>query len=183
MTIGRDWNQRAVPGVTECPWTAPTLRKVLLSARIAGLREHGADPSGKVLGALTPAVWEGAIDRQTWDHVRSVLLNPERLTLREHADQVPAHGPLVFCGVCGGRMLARPRDSHTRRYVCAGRRPRHQLAILAQPTDELVATAYSTCSPRHAFGKPWCADPGGATTGRWPEPSPSWDQPRVGFRP
>lgn len=34
----------------------------------------------RVLGALSPAVWEGAIDRQTWNHVRSVLLNPERLT-------------------------------------------------------------------------------------------------------
>jgi site-specific DNA recombinase len=105
MTITRDWNQRGVPGVTECPWTAPTLRKVLLSARVAGLREHGADPSGKVLGALTPAVWEGAIDRQTWDHVRSVLLNPERLTLRNTPTKYLLTG-LVFCGVCGGRMLS-----------------------------------------------------------------------------
>ena len=34
MTITRDWNRRGVPGATERPWTAPTLRKVLLSARI-----------------------------------------------------------------------------------------------------------------------------------------------------
>jgi DNA invertase Pin-like site-specific DNA recombinase len=101
MTIARDWNQRGVPRVTECPWTAPTLRKVLLSARVAGLREHGADPSGKVLGALTPAVWEGAIDRQTWDHVRSVLLNPERLTLRNTPTKYLLTG-LIFCGICGG---------------------------------------------------------------------------------
>ncbi len=138
MTITRDWNQRGVAGVTECPWTAPTLRKVLLSARVAGLREHGADPSGKVLGALTPAVWQGAIDRQTWDHVRSVLLNPERLTLRNTPTKYLVAGR-IFCGVCGGRMISRPRDTHTRRYVCAGRRPGHQLAILAEPVDELVA--------------------------------------------
>jgi DNA invertase Pin-like site-specific DNA recombinase len=80
MTIARDWNHRGVPGATEQLWTAKTLRKVLLSARIAGLREHGVDRSGRVLGALSPAVWEGAIDRKTWDQVRSVLLNPERLT-------------------------------------------------------------------------------------------------------
>lgn len=138
MTIARDWNQRGVPGVTECPWTAPTLRRVLLSARVAGLREHGADPSGKVLGALTAAVWKGAIDRQRWDHVRSVLLNPERLTLRNTPTKYVLTG-LIFCGVCGGRMLSRPRDTHTRQYVCAGRRAGHQLAILAQPADELVA--------------------------------------------
>ncbi len=138
MTITRDWNRRGVPGVTDCPWTAPTLRKVLLSARVTGLREHGADPSGKVLGSLTPAVWEGAIDRQTWDHVRSVLLNPERLTLRNTPTKYLLTG-LIFCGVCGGRMLSRPRDTHTRQYVCVGRRPGHQLTILAQPADELVA--------------------------------------------
>jgi hypothetical protein len=38
MTIARDWNERGLPGATGCPWTAKTLRKVLLSARIAGLR-------------------------------------------------------------------------------------------------------------------------------------------------
>lgn len=65
MTIAKDWNRRGVARPTECAWTAPTLRKVLLSARVAGLREHGADPSGKVLGALTPTVWEKAIDRRT----------------------------------------------------------------------------------------------------------------------
>lgn len=37
MTIAKDWNRRGVPGATEHPWTAKTLRKVLLSARIAGL--------------------------------------------------------------------------------------------------------------------------------------------------
>ena len=48
ITIARDWNRRGVPGTTASPWTAPTLRKVLLSARIAGLREHGADPRGRL---------------------------------------------------------------------------------------------------------------------------------------
>ena len=138
MTIARDWNRRGVPGATAAQWTAKTLRKVLLSARIAGLREHGIDRSGKMLGALSPAVWEGAIDRKTWDHVRAVLLNPERLT----SVGVPTRYLLtgqIFCGVCGSRMQARPRDGRTKRYVCAGHRPGHQLAILAQPVDDLVA--------------------------------------------
>ncbi len=64
MTIAKDWNRRGVPSASEQPWTAKTLRKVLLSARIAGLRDHGIDRSGKVLGALSPAVWDGAIDRR-----------------------------------------------------------------------------------------------------------------------
>jgi site-specific DNA recombinase len=138
ITIARDWNRRALPGTTASPWTAPTLRKILLSARIAGLREHGADPRGRVLGALTPAVWEGAIDRPTWDHVRAVLLNPERLTLGNTPTKYLLVG-VIFCGMCGGRMFSRPRDDHTKRYVCAGRRPGHQLTIVAQPVDDLVA--------------------------------------------
>ena len=138
MTIARDWNARGVPGATDRPWTAPTLRKALLSARVAGLREHGTDPSGKVLGSLTPATWGQANDRQTWDHVRSVRLNPERLTLRNTPTKYLLSG-LIYCEVCGGRMMSRPRDSHTKRYVCAGRRPGHQLGILAQPVDDLVA--------------------------------------------
>ncbi len=44
MTIARDWNVRGVPRATDRPWTAPTLRKALLSARVAGLREHGPTP-------------------------------------------------------------------------------------------------------------------------------------------
>ena len=36
-------------------------------------------------------------------------------------------------------MFSRPRDDHTKRYLCAGRRRGHQLSILAVPVDELVA--------------------------------------------
>ena len=36
-------------------------------------------------------------------------------------------------------MQARRRDAHTRRYVCARHRQGHQLAILAQRVDDLVA--------------------------------------------
>jgi len=76
----------------------------------------GADPRGRVLGALTPRVWGG--DRSpTLDHVRSVLLNPERLTLGNTPTKYLLMG-LVICGVCGGRMFSRPRDDHTMRDVC-----------------------------------------------------------------
>ncbi len=36
-------------------------------------------------------------------------------------------------------MQSRPRDDHTKRYVCAGRRPGHQLAIVADATEAVVA--------------------------------------------
>jgi site-specific DNA recombinase len=138
MTIARDWNRHGVPGAAGRPWTAPTLRRALLSSRIAGLREHGVDPSGRTLGDLRPATWEGALDRQTWDQVRAVLLNPERNTNVRAPTKYLLTG-LAYCETCGSRMEARPRDDHTKRYVCARNRIGHQLAVVAKKVDELVA--------------------------------------------
>lgn len=138
ITIARDWNHRGVPSPSGRAWKSPTLRKVLLASRLAGLREHGVDPSGKTLGELSAAVWEGALDRQTWEQVRAVLLNPERNTNVRTPSKYLLTG-LVSCGACGAAMFSRPRDDHTKRYLCAGRRKGHQLAIVAGPVDDLVA--------------------------------------------
>jgi DNA invertase Pin-like site-specific DNA recombinase len=138
MTIARDWNRRDLPGAAGRPWTAPTLRRALLSSRMAGLREHGVDPSGRTLGQLRPATWEGALDRQAWDQVRAVLLNPERNTNVRAPTKYLLTG-LAHCEICGSRMEARPRDDHTKRYVCAGNGRGHQLAIVAKQVDKLVA--------------------------------------------
>lgn len=136
MTIARDWNTEGVPGASGGPWTAPTLRRVPLSSRIAGLGQHGVDPSGKTLGDLSPAVWAAALDRQTWDQIRAVLLNPDRNTNVRKATRYLLTG-LIHCGGCGAGLFSRPRN-HTRRYLCAGRRPGHQLGILPDAVDELV---------------------------------------------
>jgi hypothetical protein len=58
---------------------------------------------------LTPEVWEGVIDRRTWDHVRAALLNRERLTVGNTPTKYLLIG-VIFCGVCGGRMFSRARD-------------------------------------------------------------------------
>ena len=105
---------------------------------MAGLREHGVDPSGKTLGSLTPAVWEGALDRGTWERLRVVLLNPERSTNVRTPNKRLLTG-LIRCGAWGAAMQARPRDDQTKRYVCAGRQEGHQMAIVAEAADEVVA--------------------------------------------
>ncbi len=99
-------------------------------------------------------MWDGALDRQTWDQVRAVLLNPERSTNVRSPTKYLLTG-LIHCGTCGARMSSRPRDDHTKRYLCARNRPGHQLAIVAQPVDDLVAervlTLLTTSSFREAL--------------------------------
>ena len=146
------------------PWKAPTLRKVLLSARIAGLREHGVDPSGMTLGQLTTAVWLGAVDRQTWDQVRAVLLNPGRATNLRAPTKYLLAG-LIECGSCGARMFSRPKADHTRRYLCASSRPGHQLAIVAQPLDDLVAEETIDLLTAPSFREAMSAQAGAADDG------------------
>ncbi len=51
-----DWNRRAIPAVRAPEWTQTALRRILRSARIAGLRSH----TGEIVG---PAVWPAIIAR------------------------------------------------------------------------------------------------------------------------
>ncbi|MGH3676450.1 MAG: recombinase zinc beta ribbon domain-containing protein [Mycobacterium sp.] len=67
-----------------------------------------------------------------------MLLNPERTTNFRAPTKRLLTG-LIRCGVCGASMQSRPRDDHTKRYVCAGRRAGHQLAIVADAADAVVA--------------------------------------------
>jgi len=66
-----------------------------------------------------------------------VLLNPERNTNVRKATRYLLTG-LIHCGACGAAMFSRPRDDHTKRYLCARRRPGRQLGIIAEPVDDLV---------------------------------------------
>ena len=65
-----------------------------------------------------------------------MLLNPERNTNARKATRYLLTG-LIHCGSCGAALFSRPRHNN-RRYLCAGRRPGHQLGIIADPVDELV---------------------------------------------
>ena len=178
MTIARDWNTQGVPGASGGPWSAPTLRRVLLSSRIAGLREHGVDPSSKTLGDLSPAVWAAALDRHTWDQVRAVLLNPARNTNVRKATRYLLTG-LIHCGdVVPPCSRGRPQRAA---YLCAGRRPGHQLGIIAEPLDlvkEFVLRLLTKPSVREAL----FAQLAQAMKGRWVARSLTSARLRAGCR-
>ncbi|CAN5903909.1 hypothetical protein BH23ACT2_BH23ACT2_28310 [soil metagenome] len=109
-SVALDWNAREVATVTGAAWRPTTVKRLLCSPRIAGLRGH----QGKIVG---PAVWPGIIDPDDGAKVRSIL------TARPAMRSARAHllTGYVYCGRCDVPMTAAPvkRKGHRyARYAC-----------------------------------------------------------------
>jgi len=141
-SITADWNARGVLTSYGKPWSQTAVRRLLTSARIAGLRVHGAKTEEP---RYFPATWERIIDRETWEAVSLVLKDPGRV--RNGGTNARSHllsGFLVCAAVlkngevCGGSMFARPREDGTKRYLCAGNVAGHQQGVVAAALEEEV---------------------------------------------
>jgi hypothetical protein len=109
-------NDNGIPTVFGKPWVTSTLRGLLRSGRIAGLREH----RGEVLARMDDASVSGR-------------RSPRRYVL----------SGLCRCGKCGNTLFASARPNQ-RRYVCSSG-PDHggcgRLTVVAPPLEELVCDA------------------------------------------
>jgi site-specific DNA recombinase len=105
-----DLNERHVSTVGGGEWKPQTLRRLLISARISGQRDHHGE-------IVSKAAWPAIITPAETQRLRAKLTNPERRTNRSARRYLLTR--LLRCGHCGGRLCARPRDDRTRRYVCA----------------------------------------------------------------
>jgi site-specific DNA recombinase len=102
-------------------WTTQNLKRLLLSPRLAGLRDHGGQvltgedgepvrlvdgPSVRGGQPVEPPHVEPILDRPTWEAVRAVLTDPARKTTA--VGGVAAHllTGLCYCGVCGAKLRA-----------------------------------------------------------------------------
>ena len=97
-----------VPTVMGKEWRTPTLRNLLTSPRIYGMRTH----QGQVIGE---AVWEPIISREDGERLRQMLTDPARRTNRS-ARKYLLSG-MCRCARCGSVMFSVPRYE-TRRYLC-----------------------------------------------------------------
>lgn len=120
--------------VTGGPWRSPTLRGLLRSGRIAGLREH----RGEVVG---PAEWEPIITTADRDRVLARMAE-QAVTGRRTPRRYVLSG-LLRCGRCQGKLYASPRE-HSRRYVCLNG-PDHRgcgrLTVVAEPLEDMLTEA------------------------------------------
>ena len=115
-------------------WRTPTLKAMLASGRVAGLREH----RGVIVGR---AVWEPIITED--EHRRVKARIEERKVSGRRAPQRYLLTGLLRCGRCGGSLFSQPRQT-TRRYVCLSG-PDHggcgRLTVVADPLERLIADA------------------------------------------
>lgn len=126
------------PGKAEV-WRTTSLRNVLLSGRIAGLREHRGVVTGE-------AVWEPIITREQRERILAVFASRKR-TGRRTPQRYLLSG-LLRCGKCDGRLFSAarrtPQGKVERRYVCQSG-PDHggcgKLTISAVPVETWLTEA------------------------------------------
>ena len=124
-------DHEGVRTVTGGPWRTTTLRAMLCSGRIAGLRELRGE-------VIRPAQWPGIITTDQRDRV--LALYEAKKTSGRRAPRRYLLSGMLRCGKCGNTLYSSPRAT-TRRYVCLGG-PDHggcgRLTVVAEPVEDLI---------------------------------------------
>lgn len=137
-SVSVDWNARGIPTVTGAHWSPTTVRRLLQSARIAGMREHN--------GKLTDAVWPAIVTLDEVLRVRARLATPVSPTGRTPRKYLLTG--VLQCGRCSTAdkvvlMTTRPvvrKGHHYARYICATDRGGcGRVGISGARLDEYVA--------------------------------------------
>ena len=130
-----DWNERGVKTVGGGTWQGSMIRRVLMSPRIAGLKEH----RGEIVGVAT---WPAIIDRAAHDRLVGLLGDESRRPANYGRQRVHPLAGIPYCGSCGGPLVTYLQPRQGRGYgrrkdesrVCPGR-----VRIAAEPLEEYVA--------------------------------------------
>lgn len=109
-SIATMWNRQGSTTTAGNPWVTFTLRRVLMSGRICGWREHHGE-------LVAPAAWGAIVDRASLEAVRVVLNDPSRRAKMKPRRYLLTG--LIYCGVCGEKLVARPTSRGYRAYCCA----------------------------------------------------------------
>jgi len=135
-SILRDWQTDGVTTSQGGPWAPTAFKRMMLSPRIAGLREH----RGEVVG---PAIWKPIIDVDTHQRLRTRLLS-QTSGRRQRERKYLLTGGLAVCGLCGAPLVSRPTGAGVPSMVCAsgpGFTGCGRIRITAEPLEEFVGAA------------------------------------------
>lgn len=134
-SICTDLNSRGVRPVKAEQWSPQTLRRILGSGRISGQRDHHRE-------VAATAVWDAIITPAQTQRIRAKLADPTRRTNRSARRYLLTR--TLRCGHCTERLVSRPRDDGTRRYVCAsgtGFSGCGKTTIVADPLEQFIVEA------------------------------------------
>lgn len=106
--IAEDLDARGIPTSQGATWRSTTIRGILLSPRIAGLRSHRGEVVAK-------AVWDPIITLEERQQVLNV--QESNKTTGKRSPRSYLLSGMLRCGKCGGKLFSSPRVNE-RRYVC-----------------------------------------------------------------
>ncbi|AMU64654.1 integrase/recombinase [Mycobacteroides abscessus 5S-0422] len=135
-------NDTGVAPATSKSWQTTTVRHILASGRIAGLREH----HGQVVGR---GAWPAIITPAERDRILARIAT--RSLTKTRAPRTYLLSGMLRCGRCGNRLFSQARHNNptnrVRRYVCL-KGPDHggcgRLTVVALPVEELLTDAVLT---------------------------------------
>jgi site-specific DNA recombinase len=109
-------------------WAYQSLKGILVSPRIAGLVEYQGEILKDRRGNYVRGQWEPILDQETFFALQRKLTDPARRTnmIQKEGRRYLLTGGLGYCGKCGARLGARPRQKPNeegyRSYGCARKR-------------------------------------------------------------
>ncbi|OFR30524.1 recombinase family protein [Actinomyces sp. HMSC065F11] len=113
-------------------WSPTSLKRVLISPRVAGKIERGME--------LVEAPWPAILSEGTWDAVRAKLEKPSQPKSRRLKYMLSG---IAVCGLCGSELSPGPTDTGRRSYVCMkGDGGCGRLRCQAQPLENDVAERF-----------------------------------------
>jgi site-specific DNA recombinase len=137
-SVCRDLNTRGVRSVSGKLWASSTLKRILLSPRVVGKRQH----HGKVVAV---AKWPPILDQETHAALVKILTDPARRTNGGYSKRYYLLSGMMRCWRCDAILVARPTGEKRRSYVCNAPVPglngcqNGRLRVTAEELEEYVA--------------------------------------------
>jgi site-specific DNA recombinase len=126
--IVTDWLKRGEQTPAGGKWHNVNLRRMLLSPRLIGLREHN--------GQLYPGNWEPIITVEEYEAVKAILEDPARYRYERGGLPKRLLSGVAFCGLCGNKLSVRKRYDN-RIYYCSQNPPASGCGKIQRVADKL----------------------------------------------
>lgn len=132
-SVARRWNEDGAFTPKGKRWEGQSVRDVLLSPGLAGMRVYG----GEIVGE---AQWEGIVSEPEWRRLHAVLTAPNRPKVDAPRNRYLLSGR-AKCGKCGASLASRRRRDGVRILACRPDRACGGCSTVAEPAEAVVLDA------------------------------------------